>query len=155
MGIDKDIRDWFANMNTVMANLGAFKMAREAIAVGRQYGYTYKSPSNSKSYSARALLDLYAGNYDTSSAADVEYHSLVVQQNNLIGLYTGLQFSRMLGVGGRSYITQYQTVIVNSSGAFVSVANRRGLNNGTTINLYNTRTTTKVAYPIKINKWWL
>ena len=148
MSTNQNIRDWFTNMNSVMANLGAFKMARQAVAVGRKFNHRFISPSNNKVYDANALLRLYEGTYNTSSAADVEYRSIVVQQNNLLGLYMGLQFARMLGSTGRSYITNYQTVTVNSSGNVVSRGSKRSINNGAIIQLYNTRTMTSVPYPL-------
>lgn len=149
MSTNQAIRDWFANMTSVMDNLGAFKMARYAVSVGKKYNHRFISPSNNKVYNADALLKLYAGVYDTSSAADVEYRSIVVQQDNLLGLFMGLQYARMLGSNGKSFITNYQTVRVSATtGNVVSKGGKRGLNNAAVTTLYNTRSPAGTAYPL-------
>lgn len=153
MTINDDVRSWFKHMDSVMRHLGAFKMARELKAKGQKFNYRYVSPTAgvpSRTYGARALLNLYAGDYDTTNPTDVEYHSLVVQQNNLLRLYMGMRMAMMLNSGGNTYITLYQTYKVNSTGGLASKGGQRSYNNLAIAQLYNERSQGSAGYPLVI-----
>lgn len=149
MGIDDDVTKWFANMDSVMNNLGSLKMAQEALAVGKNYTFRYNSPSNSKSYNARQIVDIFSGTYDTSSSADVEFRGLILQGNQLLGLYLGYAQALIAKGQGRSFIQPYTSYNYNESAGTIAFRTRKSYGQHTLVDLYTDgRDMGKVAYPL-------
>lgn len=151
MSLDNEVRLWFGNMKSVLDNLGAFEMAREALAKGKQFYYKYTSPSHSKIYNASTLMDIYNGN-NIFDSTDAEYSFLIHNQNSIIGLYNGLRYGSVLNSEGKSFNVTYtsNTYTQNLLSIFSYVTPTsikvKTYNTKALVTLYNSRS--KGAYPI-------
>lgn len=146
--INRQVRQWFANQESVTRNLGAIKMARQMKANGKKFNHLYiGSGVPRKTFGAQKILDIASGIYDKSDPTERQFHELIVMQNSILGLYAGLRFAQMLGSGGATYITYYTPYTFKTNGKVKRKGNTRGYNNLAIIELYNTSPRT-AAYPI-------
>lgn len=151
MGVNGDVKKWFANMRSVMSHLGSLKMAQQALADGKKYSYRYVSPSNSKSYNANQIVNIFAGTYDAADATDREFYGLILQQDNLLNLYLGYAQSNMAHSQARSFVVRFISYNYNELGGYLIRVSSKSYGHTTINNLYTKGSAMgSVAYPLNV-----